>query len=101
MALPAGVVLVLLGVVTLWRSRRTDERRPRRYLRRALVGAAGLIVLIALVAPFMMAYGYTHLGRAVVPDPKLGGAEYENVKFETSDGLELEGWYIPRRTARR
>jgi uncharacterized protein len=94
-ALPAGVVLVLLAVVTLWRSRRTDERRPRRYLRRALVGAGSLIVLIALVAPFMMAYGYTHLGRAVVPDPKLGGAEYENVKFESSDGLELEGWYIP------
>ena len=43
----------------------------------------------------MMAYGYTHLGRAVVPDPKLGGAEYEDVKFESSDGLELEGWYIP------
>ena len=42
-----------------------------------------------------MAYGYTHLGRAVVPDPKLGGADYENVKFETGDGLELEGWYIP------
>jgi uncharacterized protein len=94
-ALPAGVVLVLLAVVTLWRSRRTDERRPRRYLRRALVGAASLIVLIALVAPFMMAYGYTHLGRAVVPEPKLGGAEYKDVKFETSDGLELEGWYIP------
>ena len=93
--LPAGVVLVLLAVVTLWRSRRTDERRSRRYLRRALVGAGSLIVLIALVAPFMMAYGYTHLGRAVVPDPKLGGAEYENVKFESSDGLELEGWYIP------
>ena len=93
--LPAGVVLIVLAVVTLWRSRRTDERRPRRYLRRALVGAASLIVLIALVAPFMMAYGYTHLGRAVVPDPKLGGADYENVKFETDDGLELEGWYIP------
>ena len=95
LALPAGVVLVLLGLVSLWRSRRTEGTRARRYLRRALVGAAGLIVLIALVAPFMMAYGYTHLGRAVVPDPKLGGADYENVKFETGDGLELEGWYIP------
>ena len=94
-ALPAGVVLVLLAAVKLWRSRRTDERLPRRYLRRALVGAAGLIVGIALVAPFMMAYGYTHLGRAVVPDPKLGGADYDDVKFETGDGLSLEGWYIP------
>ena len=95
LALPAGVVLVLLGLVSLWQSRRTEGTRGRRYLRRALVGTAGLVVAIALVAPFMMAYGYTHLGRAVVPDPKLGGADYENVKFETGDGLELEGWYIP------
>ena len=95
LALPAGVVLLLLGVVVLWQSRRTEGPRGRRYLRRALIGVGSLVVAIALVAPFMMAYGYTHLGRAVVPDPKLGGAEYENVKFETSDGLELEGWYIP------
>jgi hypothetical protein len=94
-ALPSGVVLVLLAVVTLWRSRRKDGSRPRRYVRRTLIGLAAVIVGAALVIPFMMAYAYTHLGRAVVPDPKLGGAEYENVKFETSDGLELEGWYIP------
>ena len=50
---------------------------------------------MAVIAPFMAGYAYTHLGRAVVPEPKLGGAAYENVKFETSDDLELEGWYIP------
>ena len=94
-ALPAGVVLLLLGVVALWQSRRGEGSRGRRYLRRVLIGVGSVIVAIALVAPFMMAYGYTHLGRAVVPDPKLGGAEYEDVEFETSDGLELEGWYIP------
>jgi uncharacterized protein len=93
--LPAGVVLLLLGAVTLWRSRRREGSRPRRYLRRALIAVAGFVVVMAVIAPFMAAYAYTHLGRAVVPDPKLGGAEYENVKFETSDGLELEGWYIP------
>ena len=94
-ALPAGVVLLVLAAVTLWRSRRRDGSRPRRYLRRALIGVGGAIVVVAVIAPFMAAYAYTHLGRAVVPDPKLGGADYENVKFETSDGLELEGWYIP------
>jgi alpha-beta hydrolase superfamily lysophospholipase len=30
----------------------------------------------------------------VVPANKLGVA-YENVSFTTSDGLELEGWYVP------
>jgi uncharacterized protein len=94
-ALPAGVLLLLLGVVALWQSRRSERTRARRYLRRALIGVGSVIVVIALVAPFMMAYAYTHLGRAVVPDPKLGGADYEDVTFESSDGLELEGWYIP------
>jgi uncharacterized protein len=93
--LPAGVVLLVLGAVTLWRSRRLDEGLPRRYLRRGLIGVAGLVVAMLVVQPFMASYGYTHLGRADVPDPDLGGADHEDVKFETSDGLELEGWYIP------
>ena len=94
-ALPAGVVLLVLAAVTLWRSRRREGGRAWRYLRRGLIAVAGVVVVMAVVAPFMAGYAYTHLGRAVVPEPKLGGADYENVKFETSDGLELEGWYIP------
>ena len=35
LALPAGVVLLVLAAVTLWRSRRRDGSRARRYLRRA------------------------------------------------------------------
>jgi hypothetical protein len=92
---PAGVVLLLLGVVTLWRSRRREGSRARRYVRRTLIGAAGLVVVWLIVQPFMASYGYTHLARAVVPDADLGGAAYEDVTFETPDGLELEGWYIP------
>jgi hypothetical protein len=93
--LPAGVVLVLLAAVVLWRSRRREGSRARRYLRRGLIALAGLIAGLNLVLPFMMAYGITHLARAVVPDANLGGASYEDVAFETSDGLELKGWYIP------
>ena len=94
-ALPAGVVLLFLAAVTLWRSRRREGGRAWRYLRRGLIAVAGVVVVMAVIAPFMAGYAYTHLGRAVVPEPKLGGAAYENVKFETSDDLELEGWYIP------
>jgi hypothetical protein len=94
-ALPAGVVLLVLGVVALWQSRRTEGTRGRRYLRRVLVGGAGFVIAILFVQSFMASYAYTHLARAVVPDPDLGGAAYENVKFDTPDGLELEGWYIP------
>lgn len=94
-ALPAGVVLLVLGVIMLWQSRRKEGSRGRRYLRRVLVGMAGAVVAILVVQSFMASYAYTHLARAVVPDADLGGADYENVKFETPDGLELEGWYIP------
>ena len=41
-----------------------------------------------------MSYGYTHIGRAVVPEANLGAA-HEDVTLETSDGLQLEGWYVP------
>jgi uncharacterized protein len=94
LAIPAGLVLLAVGVVTLWRSRRLDERMPRRYLRRALIGVGGLIVGVMVVFPLVSSYGYTHIGRAVVPKPHLG-ADFEEVSFTTGDGLELSGWYVP------
>ena len=94
LAIPAGLVLLAVGVVTLWRSRRLDERMPRRYLRRALVGVAGLIVGIVVMFPLVSSYGYTHIARAVVPEPDLR-ADFEDVSFTTGDGLELTGWYVP------
>jgi dienelactone hydrolase len=93
LAIAAGLLLIGLGVVTLWRTRRTDGRLVWRYARRTLIAAAGLVVgVLVLVAGY--SYGTTHIGRAVVPSDRLGVA-HENVKFQTSDGLELEGWYIP------
>ena len=94
LAIPAGLMLLVVGVVTLWRSRRLDERMPRRYLRRALLGVAGLVVLLVGIYPLVSSYGQTHIGRAVVPEPELG-ADFEEVSFTTDDGLELYGWYVP------
>jgi len=90
----AGLVLLAVGVVTLWRSRRLDERMPRRYLRRALMCAAGLIAGVVVMFPLVSSYGYTHIARAVVPEPDLS-ADFEDVSFTTGDGLELTGWYVP------
>ena len=95
LALAAGVVLVGLGAVTLWPTRRTDDRLVRRYGRRLLLDR-GLIVFVVLVMPVAASYGFTHATRAVVPPAKLGAA-YENVSFRTSDGLKLNGWYVPSR----
>jgi hypothetical protein len=60
LALGAGVALVGLGVVTLWRSRRTDDRLARRYGRRVLLTFAGLIVFVVLVMPVAVSYVFTH-----------------------------------------
>ena len=95
LCLPAGLLLLALGAVTLWRTRRTDGSLRRRVSRRALIGVAAFFL-----APWVAVVGYsyvtTHVGRAVVP-PNTLGVPYEDVKFTTGDGLELEGWYVPSR----
>jgi hypothetical protein len=94
LVIPAALLLLGLGAVTLWRTRRTDDNRVWRYARRALLGVAGVVALYAVLVAIGLAYVTTHVARAVVPPNELGVA-HENVSFETSDGLKLEGWYIP------
>jgi fermentation-respiration switch protein FrsA (DUF1100 family) len=96
LSLAGGFVLLGIGIRTLWRSRRTDDSLRRRYLRRGIV-LAGVVVLIPLfLLPVSVGYVLTHTARAGVPTPHLG-ATPENVSFTTSDGLRLEGWFIPSR----
>jgi fermentation-respiration switch protein FrsA (DUF1100 family) len=90
----AGVLIIAVGVWTLWRTRRLDESRRRRYPRRVLVGVMGFVVFFEVVLSLAFSYVYTHAARPVVPEAALG-APYEEVTFTTSDGLELAGWYIP------
>ena len=94
LAIVAGVLLVAIGVVTLWRTRRRDDSRPRRYLRRLLLAVGAVAALYVLVIPFYVSYVFTHVARGFVPPPELGAA-HEEVSFTTSDGLSLEGWYVP------
>ena len=42
LAIQAGVLLLVVGVVTLWRSRKRDDRLARRYLRRLLLAGGAL-----------------------------------------------------------
>jgi fermentation-respiration switch protein FrsA (DUF1100 family) len=94
LAIPAGIVLIGLAFVTLWRSRKAGDSRAWRYIRRTLLAVGGLAVLYFLMVPLSVSYVFTHVARGFVPTPELG-APYEEVSFTTSDGLELEGWYIP------
>ena len=93
-AIPAGFVLVAFGVVTLWRSRKTGGSRWRRYTRRACIGVVGVVVLSQLLVPVVTFYGFTHTAPRAVPDANLGSS-FEEVAFDTNDGLRLAGWYIP------
>ena len=94
LSIAAGVVLLGVGVVTLWRSRRRNDRLAWRYGRRALYAVAGLVVAGIVLFPISIAYVVTHVAPADVPAPNLGVA-YEEVQFTTSDGLLLKGWYVP------
>jgi hypothetical protein len=92
----AGAVLVVLGAAVLWRSRRLDERPPRRYLRRALVGAVAAVAVLFVVMPVAFAIVANHKARAPVAKADLG-RPYVDVSLTTSDGLRLAGWYVPSR----
>jgi hypothetical protein len=96
LSIPAGLLLIGLGAVTLWRSRRTDDRPWWRYVRRLLLVAGSLFAVFAVLLPFAIAYVVTHAARAKVPTADLG-APYEDVEFTTADGLRLKGWYIRSR----
>jgi uncharacterized protein len=94
LSIAAGLVLLGVAVVTLWRTRRTDDRRPWRYLRRLLIAVGALAATYLVLLPLYISYVLTHVARGFVPPAELGAA-YEEVSFTTRDGLELKGWYIP------
>lgn len=94
LAMAAAPILLWLGVTTLWSSRRLDDGLGRRYGRRVLKTAAVLVLVAIFALPLSVAYVGSHVTRADVPEANLGAA-HEEVKLQTSDGLELEGWYVP------
>jgi uncharacterized protein len=96
LSIPAGLLLIGLGAVTLWKSRKTHDRLWWRYGRRALLAVAIAFVAMSVLIPVAISYVVTHASRAVVPKADLGAA-YENVELTTSDGLRLKGWYIRSR----
>ena len=94
LAMAAAPVLLAVGAWTLWSSRRLDDSRARRYGRRLLKALGVLGVASLVLQPLSVSYVGSHVARTEVPEAELGAA-YEDVKLETSDGLELEGWYVP------
>ena len=92
----AGIGLLVVGLATLWRSRRRDEYPLRRYARRALAGVTVVVVATFVVIPIGVAILATHRARDDVPAADFGLAR-ERVTLRTADGLQLAGWYVPSR----
>ena len=96
LALAAGLLLIGIGATTLWRTRRREGSAARRYVRRLLLAVVAFVGAYLVPMPLSLSYVFTHAARAVVPRAELGAA-YEQVAFETADGLTLKGWYVPSR----
>jgi fermentation-respiration switch protein FrsA (DUF1100 family) len=90
---PVGVVLLVQAALLLWRSRKPGRFR---WLRRAGIALATIVVLYWTVVPIEIAILATHRPRADVQPADLGRS-YEEVTLQTSDGLELAAWYVPSR----
>ena len=84
----AGVVLIGLAAVIPWRHRGEGSLRSR-----VLAVPAGVLASVVVIAPVAMGIGSTHKWREPVGSPP--SAEYQDVTFHASDGLELAGWYRP------
>ena len=95
LAIPAGIALLGVGLVTLWTTRRRHGSLLRRCLRGTAIGAASLVGFLFVVFPLGFAYVGTHVARPPVDAIDLGSATVEQVELHTSDGLTLEGSYVP------
>lgn len=95
-AVLAGAALLALGLLIpfLHRGEGAATRR-RRWANRLIAVVAGFVVLYALVYPTSAAIIVTHKYREPIGAPP--SRAYEDVTFESTDGLELSGWYVPSR----
>ena len=94
LAILAGAVLMVTGLVVLWRSRRSYGSRRRTVLRRALTLAAAVPLAFAIfwliVFPVGFAYTYTHTGRGVVAAGarrSLRADHRHDERLDPADGL--------------
>ena len=97
LAIPAGLALLGLGLQTLWTSRKRDGGLIRTSMRRGALALATAVGFVFLLFPIAYAYVGTHAARPPVTDIDLGSAAVEDVELHTSDGLKLDGSYVPSR----
>ena len=90
LAVGAGVVLLVLAAAIPWRHRRRGAWRGR-----AVALPAVALGTLFVLGPVGMGIVASHKWRTPVGPPP--SAAYEAISFDSSDGLELAGWYRPSR----
>jgi pimeloyl-ACP methyl ester carboxylesterase len=94
LALVAGVVFVALAAWIPFRHRGEGASGPvRRWAVRVLLLPAFLLAVAFFFMPVGMAIVDIHSLPFAVGSPP--DANYQNVSFTASDGVDLEGWYRP------
>jgi hypothetical protein len=91
-----GVALVATGLLNVVVSTRRLIRPLRRW-RKLVAVPIGLVVLATVVMPLSLAVFVTNTPYFPLGDatPADRGFNYEDVTLTTSDGVELDAWYLP------
>ena len=83
LVIAAGAVLLFAGAT-----------RPRSRRGWVLGAAGGLVVLIGVVAPLVVAANYVAQPREPIAEAALG-LPHQRIAFAASDGVRLSGWWVP------
>ena len=93
LAVAAGAVLAALGLAIPFRRRGEGAAtRSRRWAYRVVAVLTSVLVFYVFLFPVGAGILVTHKHREPIGDPP--SAAYEPVRFRSSDGLRLSGWYV-------
>lgn len=94
LAAAAGVVLIGLAIAIPWLHRGEGPAGPRRrWAYRVLAVPVGLLAFVYTIVPVSIALTETHKYREPIGSPP--GADYRELGFEATDGVDISAWYRP------
>jgi len=94
LATAAGAVLIGLAIAIPWLHRGEGTAGPRRrWAYRVLAVPVGLVAFVYTIVPMGIALTETHKYREPIGSPP--SADYREVGFEATDGVDISAWYRP------